>query len=76
MNAQRRVLKDVDVLRALQRGGWIIRRVAGAHYSLVHADTPGRVVTVPFHRADLKPKTLASILVQAGLTREELDDLL
>jgi predicted RNA binding protein YcfA (HicA-like mRNA interferase family) len=33
-------------------------------------------VTVPYHNKDLKPRTLASIIEQAGLTVEEFLDLL
>jgi predicted RNA binding protein YcfA (HicA-like mRNA interferase family) len=33
-------------------------------------------VTVPYHNRDLKPRTLASIIEQAGLTVEEFLDLL
>ncbi len=33
-------------------------------------------VTVPYHNKDLKPGTVASIIVQAGLTVEEFVSLL
>ncbi len=33
-------------------------------------------VTIPFHRKDLTPKTLKSIIVQAGLTVGEFIGLL
>jgi hypothetical protein len=37
---------------------------------------PGLLVTVPYHSRDLKRATLRSILRQAGITPEELPDLL
>ena len=36
----------------------------------------GLLVTIPFHNRDLKRGTLRSILRQAGITPEELSDLL
>src|SRR5690349_7672793 len=47
------------------------------YHILAHPDDPKRAVTVPVHgNRDLKPGTLRSILRQAGLTAEELRDLL
>ena len=39
-------------------------------------ERPGLLVTVPYHNRDLKRSTLRSILRQAGITSEELSDLL
>jgi predicted RNA binding protein YcfA (HicA-like mRNA interferase family) len=36
----------------------------------------GRRITVPYHRRELAPKTLNSILKQAGVSREEFSSLL
>jgi len=65
-----------ELLRALGRDGWQIVRQSGSHATLKHSTKSG-YVTVPRH-ADviIKPKTLASILKQAGLTVEELRNLL
>lgn len=41
-----------------------------------HVDRPELRVTIPFHNKDLSPKTLKSIIDQAGLTVEEFIDLL
>ncbi|MBI1817871.1 MAG: type II toxin-antitoxin system HicA family toxin [Deltaproteobacteria bacterium] len=62
-------------MRALLRAGFVIDHVTGSHYRLIHPQrsTP---VTVPFHRRDLHPDTLRSILRQAGLTRDDLRKLL
>lgn len=41
-----------------------------------HADKPELRITVPFHREDLAPKTLRSIIKQAGITVDEFIRLL
>jgi predicted RNA binding protein YcfA (HicA-like mRNA interferase family) len=65
-----------DAVRALHRAGWRVVRRRGSHVILRHDGQPGRAV-VPVHAgATLKPKTLISILDQAGLTGDDLRDLL
>lgn len=66
-------LKPKIVLRALERGGFYVHHVSGSHYIL---KKDGLRVTVPYHGKDLKPRTLASIIEQSGLTVEEFLDLL
>ena len=64
------------VIQALQRGGFRLSHVHGSHYYLRRPDTAGLVV-VPVHgNRDIPVGTLRSILHQAGLTREELQQLL
>ena len=66
-----------DVLRALTKAGFVLKRISGSHHLLVHAGDPTRAVTVPFHGArDLKPGTLRSILRQAKLTTDQMKELL
>jgi predicted RNA binding protein YcfA (HicA-like mRNA interferase family) len=65
-----------DLLRALRKDGWQQVRQSGSHVHLTHPTKPGRV-TVPRHAGvTIKPKTLATILEQAGLTVDELRGLL
>ena len=65
------------VVRALQHAGFTLDRIVGSHHILAHPDDPKRAVTVPVHgNRDLKPGTLRSILRQAGLSVDELRDLL
>jgi predicted RNA binding protein YcfA (HicA-like mRNA interferase family) len=65
-----------QLLHALRRDGWEIERQRGVHAQLAHPTKPG-LVTVPRHPGEiLKPKTLASILDQAGLTVDDLRGLL
>jgi len=66
-----------DAARALTRAGWQLARQRGSHVLLRHPDRPGRMVTVPVHAGRiLKPKTLASILEQAGVTVDDFRRLL
>ena len=66
-------LKPKNVLRVLERSGFDVHHVTGSHYILKKNKLR---VTVPYHRKDLKPGTLASIIAQAGLTVEEFLELL
>jgi predicted RNA binding protein YcfA (HicA-like mRNA interferase family) len=63
------------VIGALERAGFLLDHSTGSHRFYRHPARPG-IVTVPFHRKDLKRGTLLAILKQAGLTREEFLNLL
>ena len=69
-------LTGIDVLHALERGGFYIHHVKGSHHSLRHPAKPDLRVVVPVHRKDLPPGTIRSILKQAQLTEEDLLRLL
>jgi predicted RNA binding protein YcfA (HicA-like mRNA interferase family) len=69
-------LKPKAVIRALQRAGFFIHHTSGSHHILKHPSKAELRVTVPFHNRDLKRKTLASIIEQAGHTPEEFIKLL
>jgi predicted RNA binding protein YcfA (HicA-like mRNA interferase family) len=64
------------VLQALQRAGFFVHHTSGSHYILKHPDKPTLRVTVPYHNKDLKRRTLASIIEQAGMTVDEFIQLL
>ncbi|MGH1364855.1 MAG: type II toxin-antitoxin system HicA family toxin [Calditrichia bacterium] len=64
------------MIRALKRAGFVFKRQSGSHQMYIHPDRPGNIVVVPFHNRDLKKGTLKSILRQAGLSVEELIDIL
>jgi len=68
-------LRPQQVIRALERAGWTVLRQRGSHVSLGKADVPF-IVTVPLHRRDLPRGTLRGIIQDAGLTVEQLIDLL
>ncbi|MGC2191962.1 MAG: type II toxin-antitoxin system HicA family toxin [Candidatus Dormiibacterota bacterium] len=61
-------------MRTLVRAGWRPVRQRGSHVVLRHDEHSGRVV-VPIHAGMvLKPKTLTSILAQAGIRIEKMVD--
>lgn len=64
------------VIRALKRARFYEFHQSGSHIQLRHLVKPELRVTVPFRRKDLTPKTLKSIIQQAGLTIEEFITLL
>ncbi len=70
------VLSAREVIAALQRAGFHIDRQAGSHVVMVN-DEKQRAAVVPVHGGrDLPRGLLHKILRQAGLTAEELRDLL
>ena len=59
------------VIAALKRAGFFIHHASGSHYILKHPTDTALRITLPFHRRDLKRRTLESILKQAGLSQED-----
>ena len=55
-------VKPREVIAALQRAGFVIRRVTGSHYRLGMPGDPSRWVIVAYHNRDIKTKTLRSII--------------
>jgi predicted RNA binding protein YcfA (HicA-like mRNA interferase family) len=75
MNRPPRVTAE-QVVRALRRAGFIEVAAVGGHRQFKRPEGGGRV-TVPVHAGrTLFPRTLRSILRQAGLTVEEFQNLL
>jgi len=63
------------MVNALEHRGFLLKRVRGSHH-ILHDDA-GRRVVVPVHGSTiLPPGTLGNILGQAGVTVEELIELL
>ena len=69
-------LRGRDVVRALERTGFVISRMSGSHCRLIHRSDPTRKVTIPVHGSDLKRGILRGIIAQSGLTVAEFIDLL
>ena len=57
------------VIRALKADGWVQVAQKGSHVQFKHPTKPGRVTVSGHPRDDIHPKTLKSILTQAGLTK-------
>ena len=64
------------VIRALKRARFYEYHRSGSHIQLRHLDNSNLRVTIPFHKKDLSPKTLKSIIKQAGITVEDFLNLL
>jgi predicted RNA binding protein YcfA (HicA-like mRNA interferase family) len=67
------VLRPRQVIAALERAGFHAVRQRGSHVQLKRGNL---LVTVPNHPGDLNAAVLRSIMRQAQLTIEELEDLL
>lgn len=62
-------MKVRDILRMLKDDGWYLVVIEGSHRQFKHRTKPGRV-TVAGHPSDnVHPKTLKSLLMQAGLQK-------
>jgi predicted RNA binding protein YcfA (HicA-like mRNA interferase family) len=64
-----------ECLRALQRGGFEIKRQTGSHIFVAHKDDPARSTVVPNHNPIMKG-TLRGILRDLHLTVDEFIALL
>ncbi len=76
MTARVPSIRPREVIRALERAGFVVVRTSGSHCRLIHQTDPARKVTVPYHNRDLKRGTLRAIIAQAGLIVEEFNALL
>ena len=55
----------------LEKDGWVLDRTRGSHRQLVHPGKRGTVTVSGHQTDDIHPKTLKSILPQAGLEEEK-----
>ena len=69
------VVSGRDLVRALEKSGYVVDRQKGRHIILRPTIEPFRRVTVPDHK-ELAKGTLRSILRHTGLTADELLRLL
>ena len=67
-------LSGRDLVRALERAGFVVKRQRGSHIVLRRENPAARVV-VPNHKT-VRVGTLRSILHEAGITVDELLALL
>lgn len=65
--------KSKDVLRRLQKVGFVIQRQSGSH--VVLGDSQGRQTYVPMHTRELPTGTFRAIVKQAGLTEDDFRSL-
>lgn len=60
-----------EIIKILQKNGFILDRVSGSHHIYMLPDRSKRVV-VAMHNKDLPIGTLLSILKQAGIEKNEI----
>jgi predicted RNA binding protein YcfA (HicA-like mRNA interferase family) len=60
-------VKVRDVIRILERDGWVLVVTRGSHRQFKHPSKPGRATVAGHPSDDLPPGTLKSILKQAQL---------
>ena len=68
-------LTPPKIIKVLEKKGFVLDRIKGSHHIYYHPETKKRVV-VPLHKRDLPRGTLLEILKQAGISKEELGELL
>ena len=57
-------MKDVELLRKLQKEGWQVKSIRGSHHKLIKDE---KTITLAVHRKELKKGMLEAILKQAGM---------
>ena len=62
-------MKIRDMLKLLKGDGWYLVTTEGSHRQFKHPTKPGRVTVSGHPSEDIHPKTLRSILTQAGLKK-------
>ncbi|MEK6691036.1 MAG: type II toxin-antitoxin system HicA family toxin [Nitrospirota bacterium] len=68
------LLTPQKVITILQKKGFILERTKGSHQIFRNPETK-RMVVIPFHKKDLPKGTLLEILRQAGISKEEIENL-
>lgn len=62
-------MKVRDVIKLIEKDGWRLVVTEGSHRQYKHPTKSGRVTVAGHLREDVHPKTLKSILAQAGLAK-------
>ncbi len=58
-------MNSVDLIKRLERAGWVLRGVKGSHHVYTHPERPGHI-SVPHPRKDLGVGLVRKLLKQAG----------
>ncbi len=67
-------LTPKNVVRILKQNGFVLDRSRGSHQIWLHPVSRKRSV-IPMHNKDIPTGTLYSILKQAGIEKDELQDI-
>lgn len=68
-------LTPKQIIKVLEKRGFQFDRSKGSHHLYYHPESHRRA-TVPVHKKDLPKGTLFEILKEAGISKDELIDLL
>lgn len=60
-------MKAKEIIRALEKDGWVLDRQKGSHKIFKHASKKGIVVVPDHSKTDISMGTLKSIKKQAGI---------
>ena len=66
----KKIIKPTEIVKYLQKLGFSKLRQKGSHLRLFHPD--GRKITIAIHNKPISKGTLASILRQAKISKEDL----
>jgi predicted RNA binding protein YcfA (HicA-like mRNA interferase family) len=56
-----------QVIRLLEKNGWVLKTQKGSHKQFVHPEKPGKITVASHGKKEIPPGTLKSILKLAGL---------
>ena len=65
MGSKQIVISGKDLIKVLEKMGFVIVRINGSHFRMKHGD--GRVTTVPVHKNEDLPKGLLRKIVREDL---------
>ena len=62
-------MKVKDIIKVIERDGWVMIRIRGSHRQFHHPSKSGTVTISGKESVDMPPGTLNSVLKQAGLKK-------
>lgn len=68
------VLTPKKLIEKIEKIGFQLDHKTGSHFIFYNEERKKRV-TIPYHAKDLPKGTILSILKQAGITKEEIENL-
>jgi predicted RNA binding protein YcfA (HicA-like mRNA interferase family) len=64
-------LSSKELLRLLEKRGFVLRRVTGSHH-ILRRPGDGCLITVPLHAHDLKRPLFLAILKRVGIEKNDI----
>jgi predicted RNA binding protein YcfA (HicA-like mRNA interferase family) len=62
-----------ELCKALERKGWLLKRIRGSHHIYTRPDRPDTIISIPVHgNRTLRTGTRQGIMKDAGLTETDL----